>query len=168
LKKRIVVVDTERRQDSTDPVGKADTLGDQLGSLADASPRILVCFVRDRYHGADAGLAAKPRQQGTQEQLGIDAIGLGAAHAPIIGHARRLDNINLDAFCDQPSRQPEPRPSSFIDRDNPIDRMAGGSGASPVAVNGGLKSKFSRLLWSASPWSAAAQGFGRPEPSSCY
>lgn len=67
FQERVVILDAERREDSTDPVGKADAFGHELCSFADRAPCILIGFVRDRYHRADARFAAKPRQQRTQE-----------------------------------------------------------------------------------------------------
>ena len=55
-----VVVGTECRKNGIDPVDEGDPLADQLCPLANAPPRILVAFIRDRHHRADARLAAKP------------------------------------------------------------------------------------------------------------
>src|ERR1700691_965955 len=74
LKKRIIVVDPKRRQNSADSVREADTIGEQLGPFADTPPSILIGFVWDRDHRTDAGLVAEPSKQSAQEQLGIDAI----------------------------------------------------------------------------------------------
>jgi hypothetical protein len=74
LKKRIIVVDPKRRQNSADSVREADTIGEQLGPFAATPPSILIGFVWDRDHRTHAGLAAEPSKQSAQEQLGIDAI----------------------------------------------------------------------------------------------
>jgi hypothetical protein len=108
LKKRIIVVDAKRRQNSADSVREADTIGEQLDPFADTPPSILIGFVWDRDHRTHAGLAAKPSKQSAQEQLGIDAIRFRSAQAPIHRYARRLDDMDLDALRHEPPRQPEP------------------------------------------------------------
>ena len=108
LKKRIIVVDPKRRQNSADSVREADTIGEQLGPFADTPPSILIGLVWDRDHRTHAGLAAEPSKQSAQEQLGIDAIRFRSAQAPVHRYARRLDDMDLDALRHEPPRQPEP------------------------------------------------------------
>jgi hypothetical protein len=108
LKKRIIVTDANRRQNGADSVREADTFGEQFSPFTDAPPSILIGFVWNRRHRTHAGLAAKPSKQSAQEQLGIDAIRLRSAHAPIHRHARRLDDMDLDTLRHEPPRQPEP------------------------------------------------------------
>jgi hypothetical protein len=98
----------KRRQNGADSVREADTIGEQLSPFADTPPSILIGCVWDRRHRTHAGLAAKPSKQSAQEQLGIDAIRLCSAQAPIHRYARRLDDMDLDALCHEPPRQPEP------------------------------------------------------------
>jgi hypothetical protein len=95
FQERVVILDAARREDSTDPVGKADPFGHELCSFPDRAPCILIGFVGDRCHGSDARFAAKPRQQRTQEYLGVDPVRLCATHATVNGHAGRLDS----SFC---------------------------------------------------------------------
>jgi hypothetical protein len=103
LPQGIVVVGTECRQNGIDPVDEGDPLADQLCPLANAPPRILVAFIRDRHHRADARFAAKPCQQCAQQQLGIDAIGLRPTQASVRWDARGLDDMDLDTVPLEPS-----------------------------------------------------------------
>ena len=87
LKKRIIVVDAKRRQNSADLVREADTLGEQLGPLADTPPSILIGFVWDR---ALSNTRGSPRSQ---------------RQAKCAGAARhRCHPISLGAGADPPVR----------------------------------------------------------------
>ena len=96
------------RQNGANSVGEADTFGEQFSPFTDAPPSILIGFVWNRRHRTHPGLAAQPSEQSAQKQLGIDAIRLRSAHAPIHRYARRLDDVDLDALRREPPRQPEP------------------------------------------------------------
>jgi hypothetical protein len=135
LKKGIVFVRAQRRENGADPIYEADTLGDQLIPLPDTPPRILMGFVWDRHHRTDAGLTAKPGKQSAQQQLGIDAVRFGAAHSPVHRYTRRLDDVHLYVMRHEPSRQPKPAPSGLVAGDHALDRAASGISSGSVTIN---------------------------------
>jgi len=46
----VVIGHTKRCQNSSDPVGQTDALGDEFGSFANASSGILIGLVGNRHH----------------------------------------------------------------------------------------------------------------------
>ena len=89
---RIVAPSTERGEDRGDSVHDGYPLTQEILSLADATPRILVGLGWDRHHRAHARLSAQPCQQCPQQQFGIDPVGLRAARTAVDRNAGRLDD----------------------------------------------------------------------------
>ena len=71
-------------------------------------------------------LTAEPAQEGALEQLGVQAVRLGAPVLAGDGDARRVDDVGLDAARPQPAGQPEAVPAGFKG-----DREAGDGAPSP-------------------------------------
>jgi hypothetical protein len=145
LKKGIVIARAQRCQNGADPIHEADTLGDQLTPLPDTPPRILIGFVWDRHHRTDAGLTAKPGKQSAQQQLRIDTVRFGAAHAPVHRYTRRLDDVHLYVVRHEPSRQPKPAPSGLVAGNHALDLVASGSSSGSVAIDRRQEIIFIRL-----------------------
>ena len=145
MKEGIVIIRAQCRQNGADPIHEADALGDQLTPLPDTPPRILIGFVGDRHHRTDAGLTAKPGKQSAQQQLRIDAVRFGAAHAPVHRYTRRLDDVHLYVMRYEPSRQPKPAPSGLVAGDHALDRATSGSSSGSVAINRRQQIIFIRL-----------------------
>src|SRR5213076_2842522 len=66
---------------------------------------------------------------------GIDAVGLGPAHAAVHGHAGGLHDRHLDAALLQPAREPEPAPAGLVGDDHSVYRHASSGGAALVALD---------------------------------
>ena len=130
---RIVVTAAHRRQHGANAIHQGHPLCDEFCSLPDGAPGILVALGGDRHHRAYPRFAAQPGQQGAQQQLGVDPIGLGASCPAIYWDARWLDNVGLDPVCRQPPCQPEPGPTCFVGGDHSSTLPAGSLGPRPVA-----------------------------------
>ena len=76
----------------------------------------------DRSHAAVLRLTAQPAEEGTLEQLGIEAIRLGPPMLTRDRDARWVDHVGFDLMCAQPARQPEAIATGLIGDGDPLDR----------------------------------------------
>ena len=58
-KQRVVIAHAKRCQNSSDPVGQTNALGDESAPFANAPSGILIDFVGNRHHRAHARLASQ-------------------------------------------------------------------------------------------------------------
>ena len=110
LKKRIIVVDPKRRQNSAGSVREADTIGESSSvRFADTPPSILIGFVWDRDHRTHAG---SPRSQASKVRRSSSASmpsDFARRRLPVHhGTLEGWDDMDLDALRHEPPRQPEP------------------------------------------------------------
>src|SRR5215211_1437848 len=134
---RVVLARAEHGQHRRDPVDDGHPRADQLLALPHGAAGILGSFVRHRHHGANPRLAAQPSQESAQQHVGIDAVGLGPAHAAVDWHAGGLHDVHLDATLLQPAREPEPAPAGLVGDDNSVHRHAGRGRTTLVALDRG-------------------------------
>ncbi|MER9140401.1 hypothetical protein NKI20_29850 [Mesorhizobium sp. M0830] len=71
---------------------------------------------------------SQPRKARTHQQLGVKAIGLGAAVLARHRNAGGMDGVGLDAVRPQKARQPEAVASRLIGDGDALDRMPGPAG----------------------------------------
>src|SRR5262249_36447508 len=138
-KQWVVVAHAKRCQNSADPIGQTDALGDEFGPFANTSSGILIGLIGNRLHRAHARLASQPSEKCPKQQLGINTVRLCAACPTIDRHAGRLDNVHFYSMAHKPARQPEARPPSLVDSDHALDTAAYGGGAGPISSNGRLQ-----------------------------
>src|SRR5205823_3804781 len=109
-KLRLEAADTQARQPSLHAVDNAGPLTNQALALATWALGILLIESRDRHHAAVTAFSAKPAEKDALEHRSIEPIGLCASMFPRDCHAGRMDHMNLNPSCAQPSRQPKPVP----------------------------------------------------------
>src|SRR5271163_613359 len=62
-KQGVVIAHAKRCQNSSDPVGQTDALGDEFAPFANAPSGILIGLVGNRHHRAHARLASQPSEK---------------------------------------------------------------------------------------------------------
>src|SRR6202050_664481 len=62
-KQWLVIAHAKRCQNSADPVGQTDALGDEFAPFANAPSGILIGLVGNRHHRAHARLASQPSEK---------------------------------------------------------------------------------------------------------
>jgi hypothetical protein len=132
----IVVTHPQGRQHGANTIDQADPLSRQILALPDTPAFVLIGFVGNRHHRANARLAPKPGQHRAQQQFGVDPIGFRAPRAAVNRNAGRLNNVRLHTMPCQPACQPEPRPAGLVDGDHPVDRSPCRLGPVTVTANG--------------------------------
>src|SRR6516164_7999774 len=103
-KQRVVIAHAKRCQNSADPIGQTDALGDEFGPFANTSSGILIGLIGNRHHRAHARLASQPSEKCPKQQLGINTVRLCAAYPTIDRHAGRLDNVHFYSMPHKPAR----------------------------------------------------------------
>jgi hypothetical protein len=104
---RLEAADAEAGQGALHPVHDPGALAHEALALAARALGVLLLQRRDRGHAAVARLAAQPAEEGALEQLGVQAVRLGAPVLPRDRDAGRVHDVGLDAARPQPARQPE-------------------------------------------------------------
>src|SRR5215207_8533969 len=132
---RVVLARTEHGQHRLDPVDNGHPRADQLLALAYGAAGILSSLVRHRHHRANPRLAAQPGQEGAQQHVGVDTVGLSPAHAAVHGHAGGLHHMHLDTALLQPARKPETAPAGLVGDDHSVHRPAGRRRTAFVALD---------------------------------
>ena len=107
-----------REQQTLDAVDMPDALRDQHLAFARDTPAILVLGARLSYHGADPRLAALEGEQGPDERLAIEPVGLRPAPTPRCGDRGGIDDVALDPLLLQCAVNPEPVEPGFLDHDD--------------------------------------------------
>src|SRR6516162_10414422 len=96
--------DAEPAQRCFHPVDNTSSLSDETFALAVGSLGILIRDCRDCDHLAVITFAAQPTEKGAFEELGIEAVGLGAPVFTRYRYARCVYNVSFDAACSEPAR----------------------------------------------------------------
>ena len=104
-----------------DAVDVLDALRDQHPALARDAPAILVPGARRPHHGADPRLAPLEGQQGPDQRLAVEPVGLRPATPARRGDRGGIDDVALDALVLQRTVDPEAVKPGFLDHDDPED-----------------------------------------------
>jgi hypothetical protein len=95
-----------------------DALRDQHLALARDAPAILVLGARCPHHGADPRLAPLEGEQGPDQRLTVETVGLRPASAPRRRDRGGIDDVAFDALAHQGAVDPEPVEPGFLDHDD--------------------------------------------------
>ena len=90
-------------------------------ALAVGASGIFVRRGRDGRHLAVVPLAAQPTQEGANELLRIEPVGLGTPVLARHRHARGMNDVRFDAARSQPAGQPEAVPAGLEGDGNAVD-----------------------------------------------
>src|SRR5207253_419507 len=120
----IEATDAEPAQRRLHSVDDPILLSNEVLALAVGPLGIFVLDCRDRNHLAVITFAAQPAEKGAFEQLGVEAVGLGAPVLTRYGDARCVDDVDLDVADPEPARQPEAITAGLESDSNAFDPVS--------------------------------------------
>src|SRR3954464_3776511 len=124
----LVVADPLGEQKPLDAIDVPDPLGCQGLALPTDPAPILLLGARSLDHRTNPGLAPLVGQQGANQSLAVDPIGLRPPTPTGGGDGSGIDDMALDPFALQDAVDPEPVQPRFLDDDDGKDLPRPGAG----------------------------------------
>src|SRR6266404_6282792 len=116
--------DAEPAQRRLHAVDDPTLLSHEALALAVGPLGIFIPDSLDRNHLAVITFAAQPAEKGAFEQLGVEAVGLGAPVLTRYGDARCVNDVDLDVAHPEPARQPEAITAGLESDSNAFDPVS--------------------------------------------